>query len=80
MPTVPTDGRLQASGLDVMMANTSLGRPAFAGVGQIGADRYVLANSWPTPAPTRVSGSSPAPAVEAPARRTAAHALWPNLK
>ena len=86
MPTVPIDGRRQFSTTDVILGNVSLGRAPFAGVEQIGPDRYVLANSWPTPrasgysaTPISPSGgwaSSPAPA---PKPMTPARALWPNL-
>jgi hypothetical protein len=56
-PTVPTDSRKQYPGLIVMLANNSLGRPPYAGVEQVGPDRYVLAENTP---PSRVSGISPA--------------------
>jgi hypothetical protein len=80
MPTVPIDSRPQFSMLDVILANTKLGRPPFAGVEQVGPDRYVVAGSWPA-APARDSFSPLVAASAVPDSRpkTAASALWPNL-
>jgi hypothetical protein len=80
--TAPRDGRAQYSLADVAVANVSLGRWPFAGVEQVGPDRYVVAGSWPTPAPTPTNSfSSSAAASPAPAAkpRSPASALWPHL-
>jgi hypothetical protein len=88
--TVPVDGRRQFSFADVAVANASLGRMPWAGVEQVGPDRYVVANSWPTPRPTprptpTNSGfssltASQAPPEAAPKSSAAARAIWPNLR
>jgi hypothetical protein len=81
MPSVPIDGRPQFPMLPVVLANHDLGRPLFAGVETVTpGGHYILANSWPAP---RTTSPSPAmPAQQAPDSRpkTAAAALWPNLK
>jgi hypothetical protein len=79
MPTIPLDGRAQYSMADVVVANVGSGREPFAGVKQIGADRYVLANSWPAPVKGDpwAGGFSPEAPVSRP--RTPASALWPDL-
>jgi hypothetical protein len=78
MPTIPTDGRRQFSGIAVMMTNHRLGRrDLFAGTEQIGPDTYVVSGSWPSVPLGRPSMSEEAPQPEAP--KTAATALWPNL-
>jgi hypothetical protein len=58
--TVPTDPRMQFSQMDLVLANTALGRPPMAGAMQIGPDRYVLGTE-----PTRPSGISPAVLAQA---------------
>jgi hypothetical protein len=79
---VPVDGRAQYSFATVAVANASLGRMPWAGVEQVGPDRYVVAGSWPTPTPTparfspSVAAAGPPP-DERP--KSAASALWPNL-
>jgi hypothetical protein len=82
MPTVPVDGRIQASGIAVMMANVALGRPdLFAGVDPVGygSGLYTIKGSWPSVPLGRPSmPMEEAPQPEAP--KTAAGALWPNLK
>jgi len=62
--TAPVDGRPQFSFMGLAVANAVYGRQSLADVQQIGPDRYILPNAWPTPAPTRVSG----PAVAAAGR------------
>jgi hypothetical protein len=84
MPTVPVDGRAQYSFADVAVANASLGRMPWAGVEQVGPDRYVVANSWPTPKPTptnNFSSLTAARAAEPAASRSSpgARAIWPDL-
>jgi hypothetical protein len=75
---VPVDGRKQFSQLQVILANTSLGRMPLAGVERIGPDAYVAAGSWPTPRPVSTGPSSiPEPEPERP--KTPASALWPHL-
>jgi hypothetical protein len=80
--TAPTDGRPQFSFLDLALSNYAFGRPSLDEVQQIGPDRYILPNSWPTP---RASGggfsSSVAASQAAPDTkpRTPGQALWPNL-
>jgi hypothetical protein len=81
--TAPWDGRMQFSFADAAIANHSLGRMPLAGVEQVGPDRYVVAGSWPTPKPTPTFGFSSLTASQAAPEtkpRTAAAALWPNLK
>jgi hypothetical protein len=63
MPTVPIDSRPQFSMLDVILANTKLGRPPFTGVEQVGPDRYILAGYWPAPRANRISPAVVASAV-----------------
>jgi hypothetical protein len=79
--SVPVDGRAQYSFATVAMTNASLGRMPWAGVEQVGPDRYVVAGSWPTPKPTPTFSSSTAASRSAPEAkpRSPGHALWPNL-
>ena len=82
--SVPVDGRAQYSFATVAMTNASLGRMPWAGVEQVGPDRYVVAGSWPTPKPTPANSFSSAVAASTSAPEAApkspAHALWPDLK
>jgi hypothetical protein len=79
MPTIPTDGRPQFSGLDVALFNAARGQMPLAGMSQIGPDRYVLAGTFPRPSPTP-RAFSPAVAATADAGpMTPARALWPDL-
>jgi hypothetical protein len=76
---VPVDGRRQYSLTDVAV-NVGMGRPGR--FEQIGPDRYVLANSWPTPRPQPMATSGAPSPIEAPAPnrpKTAGQALWPHL-
>jgi hypothetical protein len=82
--SVPVDGRAQYSFATVAVANASLGRMPWAGVEQVGPDRYVVANSWPTPKPTPTTNSSfsglaASQTAVAPKSSAAARAIWPNL-
>jgi hypothetical protein len=83
MPTVPVDGRAQYSFATVAIANASLGRMPWAGVEQVGPDRYVVAGSWPTPKPTPANSFSSAVAAssapETTKPRSPGRALWPHL-
>jgi hypothetical protein len=81
MPPVPVDGRVQYSFADVAVANASLGRMPWAGVEQVGPDRYVVAGSWPTPKPTPTFSSAVAASTPeaGPKSSAAARAIWPNL-
>jgi hypothetical protein len=84
--SVPVDGRPQYSFATVAVANASLGRMPWAGVEQVGPDRYVVAGSWPTPKPTPTNSFSSAVAATqavpeaAPKSSVAARAIWPNLR
>jgi hypothetical protein len=85
MPTAPVDGRPQFDPATVMIANAQLGRwPLTAGVETVTpGGSYILKNSWPTPPTTNSNFSSSVAASPAPADtkpRTAASALWPNLR
>jgi hypothetical protein len=78
--SVPVDGRVQFSFATAAIANASLGRMPWDGIEQVGPDRYVVRGSWPTPTNSfsaSVAASSSAPEAKP---RTAASALWPNLK
>jgi hypothetical protein len=84
--SVPQDGRKQFPMATVMMANASLGRPLLSGVEPVGygSGMYTLKGSWPTPKPTPTNSFSSAVAASTSAPeakpRSAASALWPNLK
>ena len=83
--TVPTDGRPQFSFLEHAVSNNAFGRPSLDEVQQIAPDRYILPNSWRRPRPSgggggfssAVAASQPVPDA---APKSAAHALWPNLR
>jgi hypothetical protein len=82
--SVPQDGRPQFSFVGLALANYAFGRPSLDEVQQIGPDRYILPNAWPTPkAPAPSSNLSSAVAASvAPAEtkpRSAGQALWPHL-
>jgi hypothetical protein len=80
--SVPVDGRAQFSFATAAVANASLGRMPWDGIEQVGPDAYVVRGSWPTPKPTPTFNSSVAASQVAPEARprSAASALWPNLK
>jgi hypothetical protein len=83
--SVPVDGRQQWPMATIMMANASLNRPLLSGVEPVGygSNLYMLKNSWPTPPTTNSNFSaSVAASMSAPEAkpRSAASALWPNLK
>jgi hypothetical protein len=79
MPTVPTDGRRQYPKLMVELTNALMGRDPRAGVVEQVGDRYIL-DKWP-PATKTSYGSGRAPLEPEPeAPKTAAQAIWPNLK
>jgi hypothetical protein len=80
--SVPVDGRMQFSLATAAVANASLGRMPWDGIEQVGPDAYVVRGSWPTPKPTPTNSFSSAVAASAPEAkpRSAASALWPNLK
>jgi hypothetical protein len=79
MATVPIDGRPQFTFAGLAVANAAFGRPSLADVQQIGRDRYILPNAWPTPKASNFSSSVAASAVEPEAPKSPASALWPNL-
>jgi hypothetical protein len=78
--SVPVDG--QFSFADAAVANASLGRMPWDGIGQVGPDRYVVRGSWPTPKPTPTNSFSSAVAASAPEPkpRSPGRALWPNQR
>jgi hypothetical protein len=81
--SVPQDGRPQFSFASLALSNYLYGRPSLDEVQQIGPDRYILPNAWPPqPATNSNFSSSVAASTSAPEPkpRTAASALWPNLK
>jgi hypothetical protein len=82
--SVPVDGRFQFNFATAAVANASLGRMPWDGIEQVGPDAYVVCGSWPTPKPTPTNGFSSAVAASRVAPeakpRSAASALWPNLK
>jgi hypothetical protein len=76
MASVPKDSRPQYSMADVAFA---VGRGANpAGFEQIGADRYVQA--IPPPRPARKIGPAVVADEPEPKPKSAAEALWPNMK
>jgi hypothetical protein len=81
---VPVDGRKQWPAATIWAANAMMGRWITDGVEEVvpGGD-YILKNSWPTPPTTNSNFSSSVAASQvAPdvAPKSAAHALWPNLR
>ena len=81
--SVPIDGRFQFNFATAAVANASLGRMPWDGIEQVGPDAYVVRGSWPTPPVTNSSFSSSVAASQAAPEakpRSAASALWPNLK
>jgi len=81
--SVPRDGRPQFSFMGLALANYAFGRPSLDEVQQIGPDRYILPNAWPKPPTTNSNFSSAVAASQAAPEakpRSAASALWPNLK
>ena len=81
--SVPQDGRPQFSFVGLALSNYLYGRPSLDEVQQIGPDRYILPNAWPKPPTTNSNFSSAVAASQvAPEAkpRSAASALWPNLK
>jgi len=81
--SVPLDGRPQWPASTILTVNAMMGRwPLTSGVETVTPDgRYILKNSWPTP-PAANSSFSSSVATSAPEAkpRSAASALWPNLK
>jgi hypothetical protein len=82
--SVPQDGRPQFNPATVMIANASMGRWPTAGVETVvPGGNYILKGTWPTPPTTNSNFSSSVAASQvAPEAkpRSAASALWPNLK
>ena len=81
--SVPIDGRFQFNFATAAVANASLGRMPWDGIEQVGPDAYVVRGSWPTPPVTKSNFSSSVAASQAAPEakpRSAASALWPNLK
>jgi hypothetical protein len=82
--TIPVDGRPQFDPSTVMITNAMMGRwPLTAGVEAIvPGGKYILQDTWPKPPTTNRSFSSSVAASSAPEAkpRSAASALWPNLK
>jgi hypothetical protein len=83
--SVPRDGRLQFNFATAAVANASLGRMPWDGIEQVGPDRYVVAGSWPVPSSISPSAAasramSPVEVPDAATPKSAAAALWPNLK
>jgi hypothetical protein len=79
--TAPIDGRPQYPKLYVELVNAMNGREPTFGVQQQVGDRYIL-EKWPAPSRASYGGSSAGP-VEVPvpeAPRSAAQAIWPNLR
>jgi hypothetical protein len=86
MPTVPRDGRVQYSTVQMAVGHAIGHIPldAFEPVGY-GSDRYMLKGSWPTPKPNPPSSSaglsSAPPEPDAgPTSSPGARAVWPQLK
>jgi hypothetical protein len=80
--TAPVDGRPQFSFMGLAVANHVYGWPSLAEVQQIGPDRYILPNAWPTPRASGGGFSSAVAATQAAPEakpRTPGQALWPNL-
>jgi hypothetical protein len=79
MPTVPIDGRPQYPQSAVELVNAQWGRHPQAGVAQSGPGFYILEKYPPAP---RTSRQSPMVEVGPPdaVPKTAAAALWPNLR
>ena len=81
--SVPLDGRPQWPASTILTVNAMMGRwPLTSGVETVTPDgRYILKNSWPTPPATNSSFSSSVVTSAPEAKpRSAASALWPNLK
>jgi len=89
--TVPASSQRMFSTLDVVLANSAMGRMPFEGVQPtIYPGQYTL--SSPTPKPFRdtggvsssfsgaVAASQIAPDVAAPKSSAGARAIWPNLR
>jgi hypothetical protein len=81
--TAPTDPRPQFTTVGLALAHAFGGGPSLDQFQQIGPDRYILPNAWPTPKASgegfssAVAASQAAPEVKP---RTAASALWPHLR
>ena len=81
--SVPLDGRPQWPASTILTINAMMGRwPLTSGVETVTPDgRYILKNSWPTPPAANSSFSSSVATSSPEAKpRSAASALWPNLK